>query len=449
LARVVRLRNILRHNAKTMRRHLPAVIAALSLFAACSAAHADVWPRFRGPNGDGQASATSVPSEITAADFTWKSALPGVGHSSPVVWNDRVFVTSADGETAELYVMCFDLATGQEQWQRRLPGGAHPKHLTNSFATATPAVDADGIYVAWKAGDTVKLVAISHAGDELWQADVGTQTEVHGFGASPMLAGDVICITNDTDVEANSEFIGLDRRTGQRLWHTPCGVGKTSYATPCLWQTSAGRTLVLQPTMSRGLTAYDPTTGAVVWNALPDALPDRCVSSPVIMGDIVMLMCGAGNVGKQLVAAKLQPGDAPAVEAYRMTQTIPQIPTPVQAGGLAFIWSDRGIVTCFDVATGKVHYRERIGGAAGSNFHCSPLRVDDRIFNISLSGEIIVLAASEDYQLIARSELGEPVTATPAVVDGRMLIRTEQSLICLGGKAAAGAAGEVAAGSSP
>jgi outer membrane protein assembly factor BamB len=410
-----------------VRRNVFALAAIVSLLGV-SSPRADVWPRFRGSNGDGQASASAVPSKFTEANYAWKSALPGLGHSSPVVWGDRVFVTSADVNTAELYVMCFDLKSGDEQWQRRFPGGTHPKHLTNSFATATPAVDAEHVYVAWKAGETVRLAALTHEGDDVWQEDVGHLAEAHGFGTSPMLAGDVVCITKDTDVEADSQILGFDRRTGDQLWHTPCGVGKTSYATPVLWEAPGGRPLVLMSTMSRGLTAYEPKTGEIVWNAFTHDLPDRCVSSPILAGGTVLISCGSGNNGKHLIGAKLGGATAVPKEVYRLTGSIPNIPTPVVAGDLAFLWYDRGIVTCIDSASGKVHWRERIGG----NFHSSPIRVGDRIFGISLEGEVIVLAASEEYKLLGRSELGESVTATPAVADGRMLIRTEQSLICLG-----------------
>jgi outer membrane protein assembly factor BamB len=397
----------------------------------------DVWPRFRGPNGDGQADAAGVPSNFTEADYAWKNALPGLGHSSPVVWEDRVIVTSANVDTAELCVMCFDLATGDEKWQRRFPAATYAKHLANSFATATPAIDADAIYIAWRDGETIRLAALSHDGEDVWSTDAGHLAEVHGFGTSPMLAGDVVCLTKDTDAEADSEIVGFDRRTGERKWHTPCGAGKTSFATPTLWKTPEGRSLILMSTMGNGLTAYEPTTGDIVWNGFARDLPDRCVSSPIVAGATVLFSCGSGNNGKWLIGARLGAAEQVPVEVYRLDKSICNIPTPVVAGDLAFIWYDRGIVTCFDSATGNVHWRERVGG----NFHCSPLHVDDRLFCISLDGEVIVLAADDEYKLLARHPLGEPVTATPAVADGRLLIRTEQSLICVGGKAAGQARG--------
>ena len=404
-----------------------AVSLALSLIA--PATRADSWPRFRGPNGDGQSDADGIPSEFTAADYAWQTPLPVVGHSSPVVWDDDIFVTSADPDTAELTVQCFDLGNGAEKWQRRYTGAPHAKHLTNSFATSTPAADAEQVYVAWKKGDAVMLAAITHGGDEVWQREIAHLAERHGYGTSPIVVGDVVCITNDTEDAADSAIMGFDRRSGDELWRTPCAAAKTSFATPLVWQSPGAKQLILMPTMSAGLTAYDPATGKALWNTLTKDLPDRCVSSPILAGDLVLVSCGSGNNGLHLIAARLAGADPPQ-EVYRLKQSIPNIPTPVVAGDMVVLWYDRGIVTAVDVATGEIHWRERVGG----NFHSSPVRIGDRIFGVSLEGEVVVLAANKKYELIARSSLGEPVTASPAVADGRLLIRTEHSLICLGGK---------------
>jgi outer membrane protein assembly factor BamB len=276
----------------------------------------------------------------------------------------------------------------------------------------------------------VKLAAVTHQGRDVWQRDVGHLAEVHGFGTSPMLAGDVVCMTNDTEAEEDSEIFAVDRRTGEEVWRQKSGGGKTSYATPCVWEAPGGKSLILMSTMGGGLTAYDPGSGAIAWNVLAHDLPDRCVSSPIVAAGHALVSCGSGNNGKHLIAMKLTSADEPPVESYRLKQSIPNIPTPVVAGELVFLWHDRGMVTCIDGATGKVHWRERIGG----NFHSSPLRIGDRIFCISLTGEVVVLAAKAEYELIARHELGEPVVATPAVANNRLLIRTEQSLLCLGGE---------------
>jgi outer membrane protein assembly factor BamB len=407
-----------------------AALAALFLFGASTTAGAENWPRFRGPNGSGQGEADGIPSEFTAADYAWRASLPGLGHSSPVAWGGQVFVTSAHPETAELTVQAFDLATGAEQWQRRYAGSPHEKHLTNSFATSTPAVDDERLYVAWKRGDGVMLAAITHAGDAVWEREITHLTEGHGFGASPIVVGDVLILGNDTQDAADSAIFGLDRRTGEQLWRTPCATAKTTYATPLVWESPDAGPLLLTCTMSAGLTAYDPKTGRAVWNTLATELPDRCVSSPILVDNLVLISCGSGNNGLHLIAAELKTAAEPPTEVYRLKQSIPNIPTPVASGDVVFLWYDGGVVTAIDGPTGEVYWRKRVGG----KFHSSPIRIGNRIFGISLEGEVDVLVAGKEYKLIARNQLGEPVTATPAVADGRLLIRTEQSLICLGAK---------------
>jgi outer membrane protein assembly factor BamB len=407
-----------------------AALAALLLFGGSAVVWAENWPRFRGPNGAGQSDAADIPSEFTADDYLWRALLPVVGHSSPVVWNGQVFVTSADPETAELTVLAFDLATGSEKWQRRYPGGPHSIHETNSFATSTPAVDDERIYVAWKRGDTVMLAAITHDGKAVWDREVSPLTEGWGFGASPVVVGDVVVLGNDTKDVAESAIYGFDPRTGSQIWRTACASGKTTYAAPLVWESPDAGPLLVFATMESGLSAYDPKTGRKVWNALTADLPDRCVSSPVMVGDLVLVSCGSGNNGLHLLGAKLTSAAEAPTEVYRLKQSIPNIPTPVVAGNIAFLWYDGGVVTAIDGPTGEVHWRKRVGG----KFHSSPICIGDRIFGISLEGEVDVLRAGKDYELIARNQLGEPVTATPAVADGRLLIRTERSLICLGTK---------------
>ncbi|HMO84452.1 MAG TPA: PQQ-binding-like beta-propeller repeat protein, partial [Lacipirellulaceae bacterium] len=238
-----------------MRRLLLLTLATAAGLSCGDAVGADAWPRFRGPHGAGQSDAAGIPAVWTDADYAWRVALPGLGHSSPVVWNGRVFVTSADRDSAELYVACFDLATGRELWQRRLPGGPHAMHRVNSYATSTPAVDDRHLYVAWKAGDAVLLAALTHEGRDVWQRQTGRLDETHGFGASPIVVGDVVCLPNDTDAAADSAIVGVDRRTGEILWRSPCGSAKTSYATPLAWETPDGETLILAASVSDGLTA--------------------------------------------------------------------------------------------------------------------------------------------------------------------------------------------------
>ena len=406
-------------------------LVASTLVLDAGAARSETWPRFRGPHGDGQCEAAGIPSKWTEEDYLWTVPLAGLGHSSPVVWNERVFVTTADPQMAEQTLLCVDAVTGKELWHKSFAGGPHAMHATNSYATSTPTVDESQVYMAWKVGDAVHLAAWKHDGEPAWTKEIAHLAEHHGFGTSPIVVGDVVCMTNETEATADSAVLGCDRLTGDERWRVPRAAGKTTYATPYLWQPPHGKPLLLSAGMGSGLTAIDPASGAVAWTSLEHDLPDRCVSSPIVAGGLALVSCGSGNNGLHLIAVR--PGDdggAPQQEVYRIKKGVPNIPTPLVYGELLFLWHDRGTVSCVDLATGAPHWLKRIEG----KFHSSPIRIGERIFGTSLSGEVIVLAASKEFQELARNDLGDPCTATPAVADGRVYFRTEKRLLCLGAK---------------
>jgi outer membrane protein assembly factor BamB len=409
-------------------RNIYAMLFGFAVLSFSNFAAADEWPRFRGPNGDGQSDFKGIPTEWKTDEYAWKKPLPGMGHSSPVIWGDRLFVTSADPDNGEQIILAFDARSGEQLWEKRFVSGTHHQHADNSYATSTPAVDAKRLYLSWLDGDKVTLGAFSHEGAEIWRRQVGSLVEQHGFGTSPVVVGDVVCLDNDTEDKGSSVVTGVKAATGEVLWQVPRGTGKTVFATPCVWQTGAGKQLLLTSSMGSGLTAFDPTTGKVVWQVLENDLPDRCVSSPIVAGGLVFVSCGSGNNGLRLIA--MRPGTEGEVpqEVYRLDAGVPNIPTPVVAGDLLFLWHDRGTVTCVDLATGEEHWRQRVSG----KFHSSPVRVGDRIYCVSLEGDVVVLAANKEYKLLARNKLEEPVQASPAVANNRIYFRTDSSLICLG-----------------
>ncbi len=369
------------------------VLLGLTLYCSANVAQAENWDRFRGPNGEGQSEAAGIPTEWTAADYLWKKSLPGVGHSSPVVWGDRLFVTSGDPKSGEQIVLAFDAKSGAQLWEKRFASHTYSMHTDNSYATSTPAVDADQLYVLWLDGDKVTLAALTHDGAEVWRRQVGSLVEEHGFGTSPIVVGDTVCVANETKDPDRSRFIGVDRASGDIRWTVPRGAGKTAFATPCVLE-SGGRELVVMSSMGSGVTAYDPVTGVVVWQVLEQDLPDRCVSSPMVAAGLVIVSCGSGNNGVVMIALKPGENGEPPTEAYRMKQGVPNIPTPIAAGDLLFLWHDRGTVSCLDAATGEPHWRKRVSGM----FHSSPVRMGNRIFGLSKEGDVVVLAADKEYQ---------------------------------------------------
>jgi outer membrane protein assembly factor BamB len=156
------------------------LLSILLLVCIADRAVAENWPRFRGPNGSGISDATTVPTKWTDDDYNWKIELPGLGLSSPVIWDNRLFVTSADADAGQRWLFCIDTSDGSVVWRKEFAFAKHPKHKNNSFATSTPAVDADHVYVVWQSKDGSNLTALTHAGDEVWRYDLGPFKGNHG-----------------------------------------------------------------------------------------------------------------------------------------------------------------------------------------------------------------------------------------------------------------------------
>ncbi len=390
---------------------------------------AQQWTRFRGPNGSGQSDAATIPATWATKDYNWRVKLPGIGYSSPVIWGNRIFVTSAVEEDATRIIRCLNTSHGGLIWKRQFESATHKKSPLNSYASATPTVDKDRVYMNWTTPWENTLLALDQKnGQVVWRRNLGPYVAQHGSGASPILFEEMVIMPNDQT--ENSSAIAVDRRTGETRWETDLPIAKGGYATPCIYRGDDGRTELILVGSSYGLTGVDPRTGKVNWKI--ECFKDRVVGSPVIASGLIIAYSGTGGRGTRLVAVR--PGDpAKGVKpevVYEVKGSLPYVCTPVTRGDLLFLWFDLGVVTCVDAPTGKVHWRERVGG----NYFCSPVRVGDRIYCISRDGEMVVLAAAEQYKLLARINLEERSNSTPAVAGGVMYLRTASHLMAIGAK---------------
>ncbi len=413
------------------------------LLLACSAAQAQEWTRFRGPNGTGISTATTIPVAWTADNFVWKVGLPGQGHGSPVVWGHRLFLVCANDEGTQRLLQCHDTETGQLLWSQAFAAAMHKTHKLNSYATSTPAVDADHVYVAWGTPEELTLKAVDHDGNLVWTAaGLGGVTGGHGFGASPIVHGERVVLNNDQD--GDSSLLAVDRNTGAIAWQVPRRSERLSYSTPVVRGRSDGGEELVFSNWTHGITAVDPTTGRVNWeiDCFPHEAKERAIASPVLSGDLVLATCAFVNSPKHLVAVRVDPaasGDGEArpevSEVWRVDDsTVPHIPTPVVYGGRLYAWSDQGILTCYEVESGRKVYQKRIGG----KFFSSPVCVDGKLYGISQEGEVVVVGTGDEFVELGRSELGDECQSTPAISGGRMFIRTASRLVCLGRPAAGG-----------
>ncbi len=411
---------------------LPACFALLFVLAA--AAPGREWPRFRGPNGTGVAD-TRVPIRWGEQDFDWRVRLAGAGHSSPAVWGERVFVTSADEKTGRRVIQCLRLDDGRELWRREFPGERHRKHADNSFASATPAVDDRHVYVAWGGPKDYLVVALGHDGKEAWRTDLGRYRGGHGFGASPIAHDGLVVVANDQD--GPSSLVALDRDSGQARWKVP-RKGKSTFTTPCVYQPAGRPAELIFTNWDHGITSVDPKTGQVNWEA--DVFDKRHVEtgigSPIAAGALILGTCGWLGVRQEIVAVRPGGRGEKAEQVYRITRSAPLCTTPLVKDDLLFVWSDGGFVTCADVRTGEAHWRQRVPG----DYYSSPVCAGGHLYNVSRDGEVVVLAASKRFELVARNPAGEGSHSTPAVAGGRLLVRTFNHLLSVGGGRAPGRA---------
>lgn len=382
------------------------------------------WTRFRGPNGAGVNRSAEVPTVLADAHFLWRTKLPGIGHSSPVLWGDRLFVTSADEASGERFVTCLDGAAGNELWAQKFAAETHSTHKLNSLASPTPAVDADRIYVAWGTPERITVKALGHDGEGVWDADLGPYSAGHGFGQSLCVHDGLLVLPVE---KGDGGFrVALKCDSGDVAWKVPSESG-LHYATPCVRRAASGDELIFV-NWEQGIVAVDPQTGESRWTAdvFDKSHVESSIGSPVLAGNLVIGVSGWLGHGYEAIAvAPDRDGDK---VVWKLDRGAPLCTTPLVVDDLVIFWADNGAVTCVDAATGEVHWRERVG----SNYYASPVCAGNAVYNISTDGELVVLAASRDYELLARNDLGEPSHATPAIIGDRMYVRTFSQVMCIG-----------------
>jgi len=423
----------------TVKKYLPLILLVVISVRALAAD--PQWSRFRGPNGAGLSNAATIPIKWTDKDYNWTAKLPGTGYSSPVVWGSKIFVTSTEKKTAKRIILCLSATDGRILWRKDYASKTHKMHRDNSYAAATPTVDAERVYVTWSTPKEVTLLALGHDGKEVWRRNLGGFVGLHGSATSPVVVGDLVVLANDQenmqvygwhpskDV-GKSFLIAVDRKTGKTRWQVPRRSFLAAYSTPCVYKGDDLRSELIFTTTAHGMTAVDAISGKVNWE-VPKIFLDRCAGSPIVAGGLVIASYGRGNFGSLLVAVRPKKKGVRAKVVWSMkNKQVPLVPTPLAVGGRLFCWAGQGTVTCLDVATGKQIWQKRVG----SSFYSSPVCVNARLYCASKKGVVFVIAAAGMFDLLAKVNLGEQCYATPAIAGGVMYIRTNTKLFSLGGK---------------
>ncbi len=393
------------------------------------------WPEFRGPGGAGHADSQPLPVHWDqTANVLWKVKIPGNGWSSPVIHREHLFLTTAvaiskDQESPEqvLRTVCLDPSTGKILWDTevfRVPGGTRTSsHVKNSHASPTPIASGDRVYVHF---GTMGTAALDLNGTVVWRNQSFAFDPVHGNGGSPILSGERLVFNCDGDDKAF--VVALDRNTGATIWQTdrPSAQSETfSFSTP-LEISVNGQKQIVSPG-SHAVCSYNSENGKELWRV---NYPNRwsVIPRPVYAEGLVFIC--TGYVGPPSLLAIRPDGQGDVTETHVAWQTdkyVPHTPSPAVVGNSLFLISDQGIATCRDVATGELHWRERLGG----NYSASPLVANGLIYIQSEEGECCVYDAATDFLEQSRNDLGERSLASFAVWERAFYIRTMDHLYCI------------------
>lgn len=403
-------------------------LSLVVIFIVSIAAHAQEWTRFRGPNGSG-ISDTRFPVKWTDKDYKWKISLPGSGGSSPVVWGNRLFITSADVTADKRYLLCIDTKTGKTLWQKPFAFAKYKKQKNNTFASNTPVCDRERVYVLWQGPKKSPVVAFDHQGKKIWEIDLGPYKHGQGGAVSPIVYQDMVIIDNDH--KEGSFLLAVDSKTGKQRWKIPREGKRACYSTPCIYQAPGRKPEIIFTHSFEGIIGVDAVTGKQNWHIDPfGRFQQRAIASPVIVDDLIIGSSGFTTGKKNLIALRLRPTTTgvKAEEVYRLTKSVPHIPTPLVYQNRLYLWGDTGIVTCSDAKTGKEIWK----GRTSNGFFGSPVCADGRQVCIDKSGNVIILATGDTFQILGKVPLGESSQATPAISGGLMFLRTASHLFALG-----------------
>ena len=400
------------------------------LLAAAATAGADNWPRFRGANGTGVAADKGIPARWGAGDILWKVELPGVGHSSPVVWGDRLFLETGGAKGDGRTLLCLDANTGKPLWSRAAPGGSATKHPRNSFASSTPATDGRRVYAVFWDGRDVSLLAYDMEGKPLWKRDLGGYRSQHGAGMSPVVYDGRVFVNDDQDGAA--ALLAFDAATGKPLWRAERKPFRACYSTPFLRQKPGGGVELIAASTA-GITAYDPKSGSENWayDWTFSGMALRTVGSPVEAAGLIFAASGDGSGARGCIAVEppAKSADRPKlVWSSEDRGAVPYVPTVLARDGRLYAVHDKGNLVCFDARTGEQVWSKNLRCL----FTASPVLIDGKVYAPNEQGDVYVFEAGPAYTLLAKNSLGEPVFASPAVANGRLYVRGQRHLFCVG-----------------
>ncbi len=408
-------------------------MVAVLIVRPCSAEN---WPGFRGPTGQGISREKALPLTWSLAEnVAWRVEIQGIGWSSPVVWEDRVFVTSATPDGTSCHVICIDADQGKIVWDKEVFRQESPRKMAeNSHATPTPVTDGSLVYAAFNGG---RIVAVDFDGNVAWSWRDGQFVSKHGLAASPILYRDLLIMPFDGNGPADVDNIGfrtawdgafivaLDKRSGQETWRAARGLSRQAHVTPLVMDVSG------RPQLISGagdvVQGFDPDSGQRIWTVR--SLGEGVVPSIVFGNGLVFTSSGYGAPAIRVIRPDGH-GEVTATHiAWESRDNVPLVPSFVFADGLLFCVKESGVATCFDAQTGRVVWQQRLGGRHGA----SPVLADGRLYCLAEDGGTrVIVPAGREFRQLAKNALEGPCQASPAISGGRIFIRSERNLFCIG-----------------
>ena len=404
------------------------------------------WPEFRGPTGDGLSTSTNLPLRWSEQqNLKWKTPIHGKAWSSPVIWGQQVWLTTATKNGQELFAVCVDPGSGRVLQDLKLFDVAKPQFCIpfNSYASPTPVIESGRLYVTFGSAGTACLD--TQTGKVLWTRRDIECNHFRGAGSSPILYSNLFFLNFDG---SDHQFvIALDKQTGRTVWQKQRSIDfqdlgpdgqpeqggdyRKAFAT-CQVATFEGRTTLLSPG-SKALYAYDPLSGAELWrveertsysSATRPVTGHGLVFAPTGFASGQVLAIRPGKPGEVLDAKVPGPASMQLQVVWKTKQNAPKKPSLLLLGDLLYALEDNGVVTCWEPVTGKVVWSERIGG----HYSASPLAAGDRIYLFSEEGKTTVLAAGREYKKLAENQLGDGFMASPAVAGNALFLRSRSHL---------------------
>lgn len=387
--------------------------------------HSQNWPGWRGPNGDGTTEETNLPVEWSAdKNILWKTEVPGVGHSSPIVWEDRLFTLTAFPETKEKVLLCYNSRNGDLLWQRTVVKGSwEDKHADNSHASGTPVTNGELVYLSFLDGDDAVVAAYDFSGDQVWLQRPGTFSSPHGYSCSPVLYDNKVIINGNS--KGDSFMAALNTADGTIVWKVLHPNKAHSFSTPIIREL-AGKTQMIFPG-NQEIASYNPDNGEKYW-FISGPSEDFC-SSPVYNKETGLLLVSSAWPQRHLLAINPDgEGDVTDTKVvWRTTKGAYYVPSPVTTDNYLFSTMTNGRVHCIDVATGNTLWEENLGRQ-----YSSPVLANGLVYMPNDEGVVTVIKPGPTFEKVAQNSIGEKMNASLSVSNGKIFLRGDKHLFCIG-----------------